>query len=345
MINPFKFLGLAFLFMAGIYTIATYVPGEDPFSNQPSHQLVSLDGLPLPVFAELKFRHVARQFRYDVGLFGNSRSLDIGTRHLSLGQCRFFNFSVGSESFRFTVANLERLKKIGKAPKLALISIDNFELQRYNNPISLFASIRWKKAIADIMAGLTRADIGFKDFIRMGWRHVWIEVKRFEMTFNPETFYTGIVNLFSDGNYFQWVSPTAVGYHLDGSRNSPEPVKKMAFKNLLKPTSHQIKSGYFKFDLERLARLQKYGIQVVIYESSLEPKSAAAFHKRPSSQASGSRRVFNSACAKLGLKCYVAPQGLDGDEGLWTDHSHPPAKLVGNYLNKLLSENQLACLR
>jgi len=345
MINPFKFIGLAFLFTVAMYAVATYVPAKDPFAVQPKNQLVALDGLSLPAFAELKFRHVARQPRYDIGLFGNSRSLGVGARHLSLGECRFFNFSVGSESFRFTIANLERLQEIGKAPTLALISIDNFELQRYNNPISLFAAIRWEKAFNDIMAGLTRGDIGFEDVLRMGWRHVWIEIKRFKMTFNPETFFTGIVTLFSDGNYFQRVSPSATGYYFDGSRNSPELAKEAVFNILLKPTSQQIKAGYFKFDIERLARLQKMGILAVVYESPLEPKSADAFLRRPSPQAINSRKTFKKACAELGLKCYTAPRRLSNDEGFWTDPSHPPAKNLGVYLDGLLDKNRLACPR
>jgi len=96
MIKPFRFLGMTLLFTVAMYSVAIYVPDEDPYAVKPKHQLVSLDELPLPVFAELKFRHVKRQPRYDIGLFGNSRSLGVGTRHLSLGDCRFFNFSVGS---------------------------------------------------------------------------------------------------------------------------------------------------------------------------------------------------------------------------------------------------------
>lgn len=345
MIKPFRFLVLALLFTATMYAVALYVPAGDPFANQSKHRLASLDGLPLPVFAELKFRHVERQPRYDIGLFGNSRSLNVGIRHLSLGDCRFFNFSVGSESFRFTVANLERLHEIGKVPRLALISIDHFELQRYNNPISFFAATRWKKAINDIMAGLTRDDIGFKDLLRMVWRHVWIEIRRFKMTFNPESFSSGIVNLFFDGSPFRWLAPSATGYHSDGSRNYLIPVNKKVFQTLMKPGSRQISDGYFKFDIERLARLQKRGIRVVIYESPLEPKSAAAFHKRPSPQAFSARRTFISACAELGLKCYSAPRQLSDEEGLWKDYSHPPAKNLGAYLNTLLDENRLACLR
>jgi hypothetical protein len=344
-IKLFRFLGLALLFTAIMYAVALYVPAGDPFANQPKHRLVSLDGLPLPVFAELKLRSVERQPQYDIGLFGNSRSLDVGIRHLSVGNCRFFNFSVGSESFRFTVANLERLHEIGKAPRLALISIDHFELQRYSNPISLFAATRWKKAINDIMAGLTRDDIGFEDLLRMGWRHVWIEIQRFKMVFNPKSFFSGIVNLFSDGSSFRWVAPSATGYHSDGSRNSPIPANKKVFQTLMKPGSHNISAGYFKFDIERLAHLQKRGIRIVIYESPLEPKSAAVFQQRPSPHASSTRRTFRNGCAELGLKCYSAPRRLSDKEGLWTDYTHPPAKNLGAYLNGLLGENRLACLR
>lgn len=345
MIRPFGFLSLSLLFAAALYAVALYVPVGDPFTNQPDQRLVFLDKLPLPAFAELKLRHVERQPRYDIGLFGNSRSLGVGTRHLSLGNCRFFNFSIGSESFRYSVANLERLQEIGKAPKLAVISLDHLELQRYNNPISFFAATRWKKAVKDMLAGLTRDDIGFGEFLRMGWRHLWIEVKRFKMAFNPESFSSGIKNLFSNGPSFRLVAQTAKGYYADGSRNSPELTTQKFFSTPLKSISRQIRAGYFRFDLERLGRLQKLGTQVVIYESHLEPKSAALFLQRPSPQASAARKTLNSACAQLGLNCYSPPGRLNGDEGLWTDQSHPPAKSLGSYLNTLLDENRLVCSR
>lgn len=343
MIQPLKFIGLVFVFVAIVYQVAIDVPPGDPFAKHHGQQLAPLDRMPLPVFAKLKFRHIENQPRYDLGLFGNSRSLNVGARHLSLGTCRFFNYSVPSESFRFTVANLERLQKAGKAPKLALISLDHFELQRYNNPISFFAAVRWKNALNDLLAGLTRDDIGPWDLLRMVWRHALIETRRFKMVFNPETFSSGIGNVFSTNHTFRKVAPSQTGYHSDGSRSSSAPEEKMGLMTLVKPVSYQIRTGYFRFDLERLARIQKQGTQVVIYESPLEPKSAAIFQRRPSPQASQTRKTFERTCSKLVLRCYPSAGPLEGHADLWPNNTHPPAQVLSPYLNTLLDKNPLAC--
>ena len=83
MIKPFRFLFLTVCFTAAIIAVAQYVPPGDPFTIKTNNKLVSLDGISLPVFAELKVRHVKSQPRFDVGLFGNSRSLNVGIDDLS----------------------------------------------------------------------------------------------------------------------------------------------------------------------------------------------------------------------------------------------------------------------
>ena len=346
MIKPFRFLFLTLCFTAAIFAVAQYVPPGDPFAIKTNNKLVSLDGISLPVFAELKVRHVKSQPRFDIGLFGNSRSLNVGIDDLSLSDCKFFNFSVGSESFRFTVANLERFHTMGKAPKLALISIDHFELQHYSNPISFFAPTRWKMAIDDIKIGFTHDEIRFLELFRMAWRHIWTEFVRFKMTFTPETFFEGISHLLSGSSTFNLVSPLSIGYQSDGSRHFPVPANKKEFQTLIKPARHQIDTGYFIYDIERLARLQKDGIQVVIYESPLEPKSGLFFHNQPTPQASRSRSTFARACARMGLNCYTAdPRRFIGNGGFWVNQTHPPSSVLGLFLDNLLDESQLACRR
>ena len=346
MIKPFRFLFLTVCFTAAIIAVAQYVPPGDPFTIKTNNKLVSLDGISLPVFAEFKIRHVKSQPRFDVGLFGNSRSLNVGIDDLSLSDCKFFNFSVGSESFRFSVANLERLHAMGKAPKLALISIDHFELQHYTNPISFFAPTRWKSAFEDIKAGFTHDEIRFLELFRMVWRHVWVEIVRFKMTFTPETFFKGISHLLSGSSTFSLVSPLSVGYQSDGSRQSPLPTNKKELQILIPTVRQQIDTGYFKYDMERLAKLQKDGIKVVIYESPLEPKSGLFFYNQPTSQASKSRSTFARACARMGLYCYPAdPKRFSSNEDSWADQSHPPSSLLSLLLNDLIDESQLACRR
>jgi len=344
MIKPRTFIGWSLLFTVVAFSVTTYVPEKDFFVDRSEQNLVFLDRLPVPVFAGLKLQHVQGQPRFDTGLFGNSRSLGVGRRHLSLGKCSYFNFSVPSESLRHTVSNLERLQELGKAPRLALISFDNFELQRYNNPISPFIGQRWAAAVKDLVAGATRDDIGFTDFLRMGWRHLWIEIRRFRMIFGPEAFSAGLTNMFTDEEGYRRPDASASGYHPDGSREAPPPASQAAPEGLLKPVSQQIIAGYLRYDLERLSRLQKLGTRFIIYETPLEPKSAAALHKQPSPQAAQTRRAFKQNCSALKLKCYIAPPRLEDDNGRWNDHSHPPAKILGAYLRGLMRDSQMACM-
>ena len=72
MIKPLTFIGSSLLFTVITYSVATYVPDKDLFADRPEQSLVSLDRLPLPVFAGLKLRHIQRQPLFDIGLFGNS---------------------------------------------------------------------------------------------------------------------------------------------------------------------------------------------------------------------------------------------------------------------------------
>src|SRR5690349_20011124 len=65
---------------------------------------------------------------YDVGLFGYSRIMMVGADDLGLPGKRVFNFSIGGSSIRQSIRLLEELHAMGKAPAIAIISVDHAEL-------------------------------------------------------------------------------------------------------------------------------------------------------------------------------------------------------------------------
>jgi hypothetical protein len=68
MIKPFTFIGSSLVFPVITFSVASYVPDKDLFADRPEQSLISLDRLPLSVFASLKFLHIQRYSRFDIGL-------------------------------------------------------------------------------------------------------------------------------------------------------------------------------------------------------------------------------------------------------------------------------------
>src|SRR5690606_24145659 len=67
------------------------------------------DRLPVDDIVAIKATHGIRAPAYEVALFGNSRAVMVGHRHIGLDEGRFFNFAVGGTSFQQSVVMLERL--------------------------------------------------------------------------------------------------------------------------------------------------------------------------------------------------------------------------------------------
>ncbi len=320
------------------------LPAADPFGGGKDRQ-VFLNNVSGSAFARLKRRHALESPSFDVGLFGNSRSLDVGANQVGLAGCSFFNFSLSGESLRANVAFLESLAAAGKAPKTALISVDNFELQYYANPLYPPAGERWRLAARDIWAGIMRPDIPLREVGRMMWRHLYTESRLFKFEFEFDVLsrtIAGVLN--SPDDAFGRPLPSEVGYRSDGSRMT-KPVGPGGGPNdIMTPAPSQIMPGYLDYDLERLKRLAGKGIRVVVYESALEPSSARALGTNPSAQAARARKQFLASCGRYGLACVPAPLALPGPALTWRDHSHAPAASLGAYLTRLLEDRGGACV-
>jgi len=299
-------------------------PDGDPFDVAAGRAL-ALDRLPASDIVAIKLRHALAHPPYEIGLFGNSRSVEVTSAHLGLAPGRFFNFSVGGMSIRQSIASLEELAAADKAPRVALISFDNAITQFYANPDYPAGPARWRLAVHDIYAGARDPAVSRSEWLRMGWRHTVTEWNQFKQLFSIQVLRA---RLRPDG-------PTT--YERDGAR--PGGVAPAAAPALLSPQPPSVLAGYIKIDLARLAVLQARGIRIVIYESPIYP----AQRQLEASASDGAARAVRTAllqnCRALGLTCHLAPAiGEPGKPPFWSEASHPPPGPLGAWLRQRLVE-------
>jgi hypothetical protein len=340
------FLGFLVAFIVAIMLTSSAVPPGDPFgANANSRNPVSLDAYPMPVFAELKSEHAKARPQVDIGLFGNSRSLDVGLQHLSSKACSFFNYSIPGESIRGSISYLERLAADDAAPVTAVISLDNFEIQFYGNPEAEPFLPRVTRALKDVFHGLTQPDVRSVNALRMAWRHLRTEGLLFRNKFKPLYFSAGLRSLhaWATGAVVYAESLTS-GYRRDGSRRTPA-LTSHAASPAGAPLSKslQIFPGYFAYDLKRLKKIENGGVRVIVYETAIAPAAADIFMSKASPQAKRSRDEFVKTCRELGLSCRVAPKRLPGGERPWSDRTHAPAENLGANLDGLIAAYKVGC--
>ena len=344
MIRPGLFIGVTTVLLLLAVGTVSVLPTQDPFLLATRSQQVNLDEFSSPTFAKMKVHHGFSHERYDVGLFGNSRSLDVGSQHLKLETCSYFNFSLSGESLRASVSLLEQLAMKGKAPRIALVSIDNFELQLYSNPFFPYTMERWQQGIADIRYGIFQESISFHELAKMVWRHIFTEWEIFKLSFDIARKRNVFSALFqNERSPFKLTRALGNGYRGDGSRTQAVPEASTLSKHIFIPGSHQLLSGYLGYDLGRLKLLNNKGTTVLVYESPLDPTNTKIRLIKPSPQAAKSRKNFFRSCSALGLSCFSALGKLAIGNTPWRDSNHAPADALGEYINGLFGDHVRAC--
>ncbi len=135
-----------------------------------------LDNLPEESLVRLKLDATSTG-RFDIGLFGNSRSVMMGAGELGRAGCSFFNFSIPGSSFRSSVALVEDLAARRAAPHTAVISLDQFELRMMGSVDHLPLTSIAVAAVRDARTESPRVS----DMARAVWRQAnaaWTKVKR-----------------------------------------------------------------------------------------------------------------------------------------------------------------------
>jgi hypothetical protein len=282
------------------------VEATSPFSPSASPPYrKTLDLLAVPDIIKLKADHAVSRAPYDVGLFGNSRAVEVSAEHLGLGADRFFNFAVGGTPFRQSVALLEYLSQRKRAPALAIISVDNHELGFDGAIYWPFPFLLHGRALAEWSV--------LKDTMATSIA----QIKGYPIVFGYRLhFLTASFTGTPDGQEF---------YRLDGSRDARTGQQGSEIK--FSPT--EVGEYYLRMidvDMARLAKIARGGTKVVIYESPLYPRLALERSRIPNRL----RSHFASACEREGISCFPAPV-LDHGEP-WFDCCHAPPALLGRFI-------------
>ena len=310
---------------------------EDPFALAPQI-FFDLDALAVEEVAALKLDHIHRHPRYDLMVFGNSRMMPLSAQSLGLTQDRYFNATLSGHSIRSHILLLEELERLRKTPKVALIGLDNAEAQYYGNPYWPALVVRWRQLARDLWAGLTRADIGWRDVLKMARRHFFNEgvVIRNRLSWDRVRRGAGIQWNQAIGRTQIYPRIQGAGWLPDGSRETPAVDTETKIVPIPRPNAN-IVPGYLAYDFERLAKVSaRTGMRVVVMELFEHPAAVAISRNLPSPEAAQTRSWVAADCARLGFDCLL-DGGLTSDGGVvWRDIDHPPQAVLAPYVQDLL---------
>ena len=337
------FFGTAALLLIAIWAVERAVPKQDPFNAAGLNKIVNLNEFAESEISRLKIRHATNAIKpYDLGLFGNSRILSVGKKDLDAGDCSVFNFALSGQSFRSSVVLIEKLAERGILPKLSVISVDHFELQKFNNPVWLGAFDRWKHSFGDIKLALFDHSILLKDRLRIIWRTVYTESQAFIQHFEFRFFKRGILQILGlEQAMLSTARNTSTGYRMDGSYKNAVEVKKFLPLTQQRP---QIINSVLRSDLIRLTiAMKRTKNRLILYESPLHSETANKFTKKPSVHARNNRDLLFEICRSQNIICHKAPQKRFLNIHGWSDISHPPVALLGKWIKDLTADQLGYC--
>ncbi|WP_341704619.1 hypothetical protein [Ferrovibrio sp.] len=273
----------------------------------------------------LKANHGRTAPRYDIGLFGNSRSVAVSHSDLGVAPSRFFNFSVGGTVFEQSVTLAEHLARDGKLPGTVLISLDNVD-------IGFFGTIGWPSVftslprIADDSVLIRR--MGHASLPRIAAEPVRMALDQVKAFMNADRqldylrFLTGIG--LEDGGR----------YRADGSVPQGHLAAQPAADMIRFPAPNPYHLDHLALYVHRLARLQAQGRRIIVYESPLYPPLLREIEQGRKPETAALRQRLFAACHAEGLTCLPAPVLRTATP--WPDCCHAPAAALGRFLHDLL---------
>ncbi len=258
-----------------------------------------------------KLDHAIRQPRLDIGLFGNSRAIQV--RSEGLGLSGFFNFSVPGTSFLNSVQMLSVLEEHNRTPETVVISIDHFfhEFDGMSVHPSAFTRLEYFVDSTSSLIGLVGIDN--RSVVRFAWRFVWNEWQQLSGFLNGARVLTP---LFTKGDGDQG------GYQIDGSR----PLHNLAETTILTKQTPAIDLNILAASMRRLAAIMEIsGVEILVYESPLLVPDNRVIGQREASLRSG----FQVLCDQYKIDCILGASGLpltwpDG----WLDPTHAPSRAL-----------------
>ncbi|MDC0073644.1 hypothetical protein OAK17_02195 [Alphaproteobacteria bacterium] len=305
----------------------------DPYTFSNEKRLLKLNELEFFDFAAIKFNHAKINQTYDIGLFGNSRILHISKEEINYENNKsIFNFALPGSSFRQTVAFIEELEKHNKAPKMIILSLDNFHsklVTQVNFPNFLSRLIRAFNDISYLLKS-KKYYLGIKsfhDFILSEWKNV-------NNTFETKIIYSRLSYWYP--NIFSGLVDWKIPHSIDGSRNLKLNKKNEKNEVILRETM-PFWIHLMEYDLKRLSSIASQDIKIVIYESPLNPKTIFKGSPQLIKNLRNERKQFYDICSKLIIICIKSPTFIN--EEIWYDASHPPTKELGIFLKSIITNN------
>jgi len=303
---------------------------------------INLKGLPAASIVNAKLNHGAGLNKaYDIAIFGNSRAVMVGAQHIKAIQGRtFFNFAVGGTAFQQSVRSLEYLASHGKAPRVAIISYDNAELQFVGIPYWPAPIFELPRFFEDSVI-LLREDYGtlhqrIKDLVKLADHFSGQAWNHFELMWNFK-------NLLQRVDHFiaLWLDVDLGPFPnlRDGSRTQKIPNEQVNFEAFRPQTSMpRAENRFLLIGLRRLARLaETHEIRIIIYESPLAPPLALKYGSKPTEPAIETRRWLKRGCRNTILECYSAPIFKIENSNHWPDCCHAPADKLGAFISAIIN--------
>ncbi len=308
--------------------------GPDVFSTPSQDRLARLNDLEVHDLAAVKVAHATATARYDVGLFGSSHVVQVAERDLGLVGRRSFNFALPGSSFRQSVALLERLEADGRAPRTAVISLDNILLNQVGAIEYPSVGTRVTLALGDV-AWLLR-ERSARTTARSLYDHVRSEWRQLQATFSFQRLYSRLS--FWHPERIPPPRSWTESYRTDGSRVM-RPFAEWDRRLEIAPP-FELWDAYLRRDLQRLARLKERGLRVIIFESPLAPELEIEATAERLTAAQLLREGFLRSCGELGLECSLAPSLQRRERtSAWVDCCHAPPEALGRYIASLVSRS------
>lgn len=96
----------------------------------------------------VKLEQARRSPRFEIGVFGNSRSLSLGAADLAVGPGKFFNFSMPTQTILGVHKVLHELQEMDKIPNVLIVFQDNPFIYSFHYPYILevaneYELLRW----------------------------------------------------------------------------------------------------------------------------------------------------------------------------------------------------------
>jgi len=345
---PRLFLIFAAALLLCIIAIQRPLPRVDLFNVKSEEKKTLRASLYFSEIYAAKLAHANAQPRYQLGLFGNSRTVSLSKLEVegfNLGNAseRYFNFSILGASPRANILLIEELNAISKLPKRVLFSFDHFELEQFFNPSINNIAVRLALAAREVKAGITKDYIGIKELAKAGWRQIYVAGQDLSLLFNFVRLTNGLAwwtrQLLRGNAWSEFVNVRGqLGWQADGSYGQRRHNRATQKFTLMQPEPATILPGYLQWDMERLAAITATGVDIIVYESLLDPLNGAHYKKSPSARVSVMRQRWLSACKRLQLTCIpFEPSWLISSDYGWSDATHPPPDVLASYLKKVIS--------